>query len=443
MDDMQRNMEEFRKSSMRSYVARTYRTVEFLFSFSGSIYVAIVVIYMHDLEMPVADIALILAFSLALQFVLEVPAGVFADKYGRDLSVRAAYISFFLAPCIFLLAYPFPKIIFPIAIVGELFLAAGYAFKSGAIEAWVVGNAKHNGLEDKDLDELFGSQFTYLNLGLLTGGSLGLLLYALHPVFPWAICLTGMFVTALIGWIHIRDTPDLEQYHAQNKGVGIWKDAILYVCRRDNRELLIVFVTGASLYVLGYYVSHFFILYIKTSLQTVDPTFIPLFWLIVMSARIIGNTLVRKVKIDENTSRRRFLAMALTINILSILVLYPVFYKIIDVYINHNIVILCMIVVLPVCLSRFGEDLQKPILSSTNNMLIRREELRATVLSLRAGLGSFFIFFIYLLLMAGTYIGVWNAEFGGKVWMIWVIISIFCIPWAVICILKCRTLGVK
>ncbi len=136
----------------------------------------------------------IVNWSFAVLMLLsQVPTGVFADKFGRALSVKLGLLILFLGHFAYFFARGFWS-----ALVIEGLVGVGFAFVRGADEAWLASwlNTKKDG--SGKFEASFGTANTVGFTACLLSGSLGAIIGAKDLRLPWLACgFTGILSFAL------------------------------------------------------------------------------------------------------------------------------------------------------------------------------------------------------------------------------------------------------
>ena len=186
----------------------------YLLSFLGEIYFPIAIwLFFYTRFLNFKEIALLTAIMGITSILLEIPTGVFADIFGRKISIILSF--FFFAAAMFLSTFASSFWIF---LIVSLLLALENALYSGSMEALVYDTLKEQGKEDTYdhvVSRLEAITWITLFLGSVIGGVLYTLDYRL-PYLAQGIILTVGGVVALLLKEPVVDT---QHYH--------WKDIIV------------------------------------------------------------------------------------------------------------------------------------------------------------------------------------------------------------------------
>ena len=142
----------------------------YLFSFLSGLtfYTAALVPFYTDWgHISLSQVQFLQAWLMFWAFVLEIPTGVIADKFGRKHSVALGSLMTFLA----LIVYgAVPN--FWAFLLAELFLAAGLALVSGANEALLYESLREE-KNEKEFKKRFGRSFSIGQFAAIISAPLG------------------------------------------------------------------------------------------------------------------------------------------------------------------------------------------------------------------------------------------------------------------------------
>jgi MFS family permease len=158
-------------------------------------------------------------------FFSEIPTGLFADKYGRKISMILA-LSFQLAGEIFFLfAQNFLHFIF-ISIISGI----GFAFQSGCSQAMIYDSLKEEGRE-KEMKKVTGLIGTFYQAGHLIGAfASSLIIFQLTRTnITLAIVLTIVSVGIALLITFLLKEPRSEYHHSEKSPFGILKNSIKFI----------------------------------------------------------------------------------------------------------------------------------------------------------------------------------------------------------------------
>lgn len=169
-------------------------------------------------------------------FLLELPSGVFADRYGRKRSLVAGYLALMATFVTFATAKTFAA-----TLGGFMLCGAGFAFISGAGAALFYDGLKEAGRVESHLGWLArtrGLSTVALGGSILAGG----FIYAMAPTaIFWATA-----VSLTLALLLISKVPEPRGHEEHQKGPGTIQALGEFFKDRPGRELLI-FLGGMAL----------------------------------------------------------------------------------------------------------------------------------------------------------------------------------------------------
>lgn len=118
-------------------ILRIYVTLTLLSTFAWSFIWGINTIFLLDAGLSITEAFAVNAFFTAGQVVFEIPTGVIADTIGRRVSFLSGSATLFGATLLYLLLWQAHGPFWAWA-VASMLLGLGFAFFSGATEAWLV-----------------------------------------------------------------------------------------------------------------------------------------------------------------------------------------------------------------------------------------------------------------------------------------------------------------
>jgi len=163
-------------------------TRDFSVMFIGTTYAP----FLKSIGLDNAQITIVNWAFASLMLLAQVPTGLFADKFGRALSIKIGLVVLMLGHFAYFFATGFWS-----ALVIEGAVGLGLAFVGGADQAWLVASLNARG-QGKDVQAAFGTANSVSFTACLVSGSLGALIGARDFRWPWIACgLTGILPVIL------------------------------------------------------------------------------------------------------------------------------------------------------------------------------------------------------------------------------------------------------
>ena len=164
------------------------------FFFSANFYLPIWILFYQSRGLNIAEIGFVLSGTYLASFIFEYPTGIFADKYGRKLSLLISLALVTLS--LVIEVNSFSVLQFYIA---SLLFGCGWAFSSGSLQALVYDSLKDRKLEKLN-SKVLGIIDVFSSVGAFVAAFLGALFYSFNNTLPyWISMLTvgGYFFSFL------------------------------------------------------------------------------------------------------------------------------------------------------------------------------------------------------------------------------------------------------
>jgi MFS family permease len=160
--------------------------------FSKRVYLPLIIIYLASHGVSTQQIGFIAFISTVTTIALQIPTGYLADKLGaRKVIVTGTFIGA-LSPIIYILSPNFLG-----GMVADILFWAGFAFQSGAIEAFIHDTLAALGKE-KSYTKVMGHAQSYGLIGNVVLISLIPLTYPIDKRLPFVIGAVSLFINFLI-----------------------------------------------------------------------------------------------------------------------------------------------------------------------------------------------------------------------------------------------------
>jgi MFS family permease len=175
--------------------------------FTKRVYLPLITIQLvNEGHVTVEQLAIMVVVSSAVQALLQMPAGYVADRWGNRASIIMGAAIAVTSP----LFYVFMPNFYGGLIASVLFFG-GYAFQSGAIEAFIHDTLVVLG-QEKDYAKVMGRAQTYGLVGNIILITLVPATYALNHTLPFIL---GFISLAVMLWLTISFTyPERDDTHA-------------------------------------------------------------------------------------------------------------------------------------------------------------------------------------------------------------------------------------
>lgn len=179
---------------------RVYLAFYTLHMFAVSLVFAIATPFMQSIRLDTSDIALVYLTYWFVTMALDVPSGIFADRYGRLLATRIGIV----IGAVGMAAHTYTNTLIELLLC-EIVLAIGQSFVNGAMRAWLKSALNEHGAEPSVFSRAVMREAVYRNAATLIGGTTGggIATYFQSLRAPWlasGLCfgLGGMVVYGLV-----------------------------------------------------------------------------------------------------------------------------------------------------------------------------------------------------------------------------------------------------
>ena len=147
----------------------------------ASFSIGVFVLLMLSVGLSLAQIATVVAGFLICSAVFQIPAGIFADRYGNKTSILIGAVIMTAGFGVFAFANSFLAFLFGYSLMG-----AGQAMKKGADVAFIYNELKRCG-KPTSFKKIYGKLEFYLNLFWVVASISGGFLYVWSPRLPFLL----------------------------------------------------------------------------------------------------------------------------------------------------------------------------------------------------------------------------------------------------------------
>lgn len=176
---------------MKTKTVRIFILISTLLAAAPAFFFTTYQLFLAERGMSILQMSLINAAFMASVFILEVPTGAFADRFGRRRSIVAGCFAWGLSFYLYYFSHHLSAFI-----LAEIIGAFGATLISGALEAWVVDSLKWQKLEIS-LEKLFRHEERARQAGIITGSFLGAILGGHDLALPWLLSGSAMLIAGL------------------------------------------------------------------------------------------------------------------------------------------------------------------------------------------------------------------------------------------------------
>ncbi|MEI6690902.1 MAG: MFS transporter [bacterium] len=225
----------------------TWRYYIFSFLSGLSFYTAALVpFYTNWGHISLTQVQFLQAWLMIWAFVLEIPTGVIADKFGRKYSVAIGCLFIFIS---FLVYGTFPY--FMAFLVAEFFAALGMALMSGASEALLYDSLKEEN-KTKDFKNIFGKSFSIGQISAIISAPIGGYIASKYGLnIPMLVTSIPALISTLL-ILTVKEPSIIKIKSANTRYSEIAKNGINSLIK--NKQLMLLALNGILIYTGVYFV---------------------------------------------------------------------------------------------------------------------------------------------------------------------------------------------
>lgn len=279
-------------------VRRIFLLLNCLFEFFAGITGATFVLFLYRKGLNPMETNLVVAMSLMITFIMEIPTGALADSIGYMKTTLLSGILLAFTNVLFFFGETMP-----VFLVAQISLGVACSFESGTLDAWVIENTS-----PKESATIFILKNKYISIMMILSGLLGGVIADFYMegifLFSFVAAVSYIFIGALV-------MPKVETVEKKKNGRqiskailgvrNIVKDSVEYCIQDKNIRNIILFNS-----LLTFAFSPVFVFWspVLHSFEHVNYTVIGFAWVFMRTAMLIGNTILQKKQVGS------FLALA-------------------------------------------------------------------------------------------------------------------------------------
>ena len=180
---------------MKKYLALLWPLYLSWFFWGLSFFIPIWILFFQSRGLSLAEIGFVISGTYIASILLEYPTGIFADKYGRKISLILSILLYALALLVEVTAHSTTQFF-----IGAVLTGASWAFVSGAKEALIYDTLKEKKLERFN-SKVLGSLDAVGAIGGILSALLGSFFFTIKSTLPYwlsIIALSLAFISMLL-----------------------------------------------------------------------------------------------------------------------------------------------------------------------------------------------------------------------------------------------------
>ena len=184
-------------------IVRSYLVISGLFTLSASLIWGINTLFLLDAGLTILEVFIANAAFTAAMALFEIPTGVVADTRGRRASFLLAGVTLAIGTLAYVVVPWFGGGLVLFSAAGVI-LALGYAFYSGAVEAWLVDALRASGHRD-GLEAVFSRAGVVAGFATVGGTIGGGILGQLDLAIPYVVRAALLGAALVVGFRAMHD----------------------------------------------------------------------------------------------------------------------------------------------------------------------------------------------------------------------------------------------
>ena len=180
---------------MKKYLALLWPLYLSWFFWGLSFFIPIWILFFQSRGLSLAEIGFVISGTYIASILLEYPTGIFADKYGRKISLILSILLYALALLVEVTAHSTTQFF-----IGAVLTGASWAFVSGAKEALIYDTLKEKKIERFN-SKVLGSLDAVGAIGGILSALLGSFFFTIKSTLPYwlsIIALSLAFISMLL-----------------------------------------------------------------------------------------------------------------------------------------------------------------------------------------------------------------------------------------------------
>lgn len=266
---------------------RIFLSLHCLFEFYAGITGATFILFLYDKNLDTMETNLIVATSLIVTFLMEIPAGALSDFLGYRKTTILSGILLSVTNVLFLIGNSLG-----IFFLAQIVLGLSCAFESGTLDAWIIKYTSK-----KECEQIFVKKNKYISTMMIAAGLAG------GIVADWM--MEGIFIAALaasilytvIAAVFMEEEGGRQRERSMKNAADglkrIISVSVRYCVKDRNIRRIILFNS-----VLVFCLSPVFVFWspVLHGFERINYTLIGLAWIFMRFSMLAGNMLVERIR---------------------------------------------------------------------------------------------------------------------------------------------------
>lgn len=261
-----------------------------LFEFYAGITGATFILFLYDQNLNTMETNLIVATSLIVTFLMEIPTGAVSDVLDYKITTVISGILLCMTNLFFLFGDGMT-----VCLIAQIFLGVACALESGTLDAWIISNTSKETAE-----YIFIRKNKYISIMMITAGLAGGMIadYKMKGIF--AAGLLAAFLYTCIAAVWMKNVPEKRTSHIGSVADGMKKTITVSIryCIYDKEIRNIILFN--SMLAFGFSPVFVFWSPVLHSYDQVNYTLIGCAWILMRLLMLAGNLVVDHIGSDKD-----------------------------------------------------------------------------------------------------------------------------------------------
>ena len=266
---------------------RVFLSLHCLFEFYAGITGATFILFLYNKNLDTMETNLIVATSLIITFLMEIPAGALSDFLGYRKTTILSGILLCVTNVLFLIGNSLG-----IFFLAQIVLGLSCAFESGTLDAWIIKYTSK-----KECEQIFVKKNKYISTMMIVAGLAGGIVadWMMEGIFLAALAASVLYTVTASVFMQEEEEIRMKERSMKNAADGLKRIisvSVRYCVKDRNIRRIILFNS-----VLVFCLSPVFVFWspILHGFERINYTLIALAWIFMRFSMLAGNMLVERI----------------------------------------------------------------------------------------------------------------------------------------------------
>lgn len=206
---------------------RKYQILQFLRQMPTAVVGPTYAVFLLGKGLSLAELSLVAISFFVVLLIVELPTGIFADRFGRKKSMLVSCFVAGFAPIVYIFANNLWG-----CMLAEAIYAISCGFYNGTLDAWIKHELQCVGKDTTHLHKASAQGLQAMQVSLASGALLGGWLASINMVWPWVVGVAVSFVLPVAVALLMK-----ENYRGVKEKADLWEG--IKTVKQDNALKLV------------------------------------------------------------------------------------------------------------------------------------------------------------------------------------------------------------